>query len=165
VAFLALLAVTLLCGTPAMIAFGVIDLSHASQIRAHGVTVTATVLSRDDDFNRQDGTTCWGAEVSYVTAGGTQERSRLPDRGNCLADGDRVRVVYDPAAPSVIQVASNRGDTNGGWGAIIIGSLFTVLFWGVAIWGFVKQRRWRVPRDWLTPPVHGTPAGHGRLRH
>jgi hypothetical protein len=164
-AFLTVLAVTLLAGAPAMIVFGVINLSHANQIRAHGVTTTATVLNRDLDYNSQDGTTCWGAQVSYLTAGGIQERSDLPDRGGCLTEGAQVRVVYDPAAPNVIQLASNRGDTSGGWGGVIMGSLFTVLLWGLAVWAFVKQRRLGVPRAWLKQPVgggRGTTAMSGR---
>ena len=164
-AFLTVLAVTLLFGPLVMIVLGVINLNHASQIRAHGVAVTATVLTRHDDYNSQNGTTCWGAEVSYVTATGTAEQAGLSDRGDCLMDGDQVRVVYDPAAPNVIQLASDRGNPSGGWGEVIMGSVFTVLFWGVAVWGFVKQRRLSVLLHRLTMPVRdapGTAAVSGR---
>jgi Protein of unknown function (DUF3592) len=163
-AFLTVLTVTLLFGAPVVIVFGVINLGHADQIRAHGVAATATVVGRDWDYNSQDGTTCWGAKVTYVTAAGTQERSDLHDRGDCLMDGSQVRVVYDPAAPNVIQLASDRGDTSGGWTEVIAGSLFTVLFWGIAGWGLVRQRRLGVPA-WLTVPVlgdRGTAAVSGR---
>jgi Protein of unknown function (DUF3592) len=154
-AFLAVLAVTLLFGPPVVIVSGVINLSHANQIRAHGVAVTATVLHRDEDYDSPEGATCWGASVSYVTAGGTAEQSDLHDRGGCMEDGDQVRVVYDPAAPNVVQLASDRGNTGGGWDGVIMGSVFTVLFWGVAIWGLVTQRRPGVRPRGLTPPVHG----------
>lgn len=152
-ALLAVLALTLLIGPLVMIVFGVINLDHANQIRAHGVAATATVIHRDEDYNSQDGNTCWGAVVSYVAAGGTAEQSDLNDRGQCMADGDQVRVVYDPAAPNIVQLASDRGDTGGGWGGVIMGSVFTVLFWGLAIWGFVKQHRLSVLLHRLTLPT------------
>ena len=142
-ALLTVLAVTLLIGPLVMIVFGVVNLNHASQIRGHGVAVTATVVHRDEDYNSQDGDTCWGAVVSYVTAAGTAEQSDLSDRGQCMEDGDQVRVVYDPAVPNVVQLASERGDTGGGWGEIIMGGALTVLVWGMSGLAAVRWRRQR----------------------
>jgi hypothetical protein len=99
------------------------------------------VTSDVQDTKLNAATPCWGAQVSYVTAGGAPESAELNDRANCLAVGSQVRVVYDPSAPNVIQPPGDRGSTTGGWGKIIMGGLFTALFWGVTIWSFVKQRR------------------------
>jgi hypothetical protein len=137
--FLVLLVGAMLIGFPFMIVFGVSDIQHANQIRAGGVTTTAMVLSDEQDYSRYATNPCAGASVSYVTATGVAEQADLIQEGNCLPVGSTVQVVYDPSAPNVIQPVSDRGSTAGGWGGVIMGSLFTILVWGMFIRGLLTR--------------------------
>lgn len=69
-----------------------------------------------------------------------RRRPRCQD-GNCRPVGSTVRVVYDPKAPNVIQPVGDRGSTSGGWGGVIMGSLFTILVWGLPISGLLSRKR------------------------
>jgi Protein of unknown function (DUF3592) len=142
----ALLAGAMLIGFPVMIVFGVINIEHADQIRAGGVIVTGAVVSDQQDYSRNAAYPCNGASVSYTTASGTHEQADLVQDGNCLPVGSTVQVVYDPEAPSVIQPVSDRGSATGGWGGVIMGSLFTILVWGVFIWSLLSRKRRGVSR-------------------
>lgn len=138
---LTVLAVGALVGAPLTIVFGVGDIQHANQIKAHGVAVTATVQSDDQNYRDSGDDPCWGAGVSYVTAAGTPEHAELDNRGSCLAVGSHVRVVYDTLAPNVVQPAGQAGNASGGWSTLVTGIILTVAVWGIAIWGLVSQRR------------------------
>lgn len=143
-----LVAAAMLIGFPLMIVFGVIDIEHADQIKSGGVTVTGTVVSDQQDYSRNAAYPCIGATVSYTTADGTAEQAGLDQNGNCLAVGSTVQVVYDPKAPNIVQPVDNRGSTSGGWGGVIMGSLFTIAIWGAFIWALLsrKKRGARGPR-------------------
>lgn len=141
---LTVLAVGALVGSPLTIVFGVGDIQHADQIKAHGVAVTATVLGDDENYRNSGSDPCWGAEVSYVTADGAPEHSDLDNRGSCLAVGSHVRVVYDKLAPNVVQPTGQAGNASGGWSTLVTGIILTVAVWGIAIWGLVSQ--WRSKR-------------------
>jgi hypothetical protein len=136
-----LVAAAMLICFPAMIVFGVIDIEHADQIEAGGVAVTGTVVSDQQDYSQNAAYPCIGATVSYTTVGGIPEQANLVQDGNCLSAGSTVRVVYDPKAPNVIQPVSDRGSTTGGWGGVIMGSLFTIPVWGVFIWSLLSRKR------------------------
>jgi len=138
------MAVGILAGGPLTIVNGIGDVQHANQIKAHGVTVTATVLSDDQNYRNSGSDPCWGAEVSYVTADGASEHSDLDNRGACLAVGSQVRVVYDTLAPNVVQPVSQRGNASGGWSTLVAGIIITVAAWAIALWGFASQ--WRARR-------------------
>jgi hypothetical protein len=149
-----LLAGAMLICFPVMIVFGVIDVEHADQIEAGGVAVTGTVVSDQQDYSQNAAYPCIGATVSYTTVSGVPEQADLVQDGNCLSAGSTVQVVYDPKAPNVIQPASDRGSTTGGWGGVIMGSLFTILVWGAFIWGLLsrKRRGGRGQRKWTRVP-------------
>ena len=119
-------------GFPLMIVFGVMSLNHASDIKAHGITTDGYVTSQ---ITGRSG--CNGSNVSYLTAGGKQESGNIDQ---CEPVDAPVKLVYDPSAPNVVQLASHRGSTTGGWGEVIMGSFFTLLLYGLCLPGAAKQQ-------------------------
>jgi|SRR5579875_211185 len=100
---------------PAVIGYGVVSLRHDDALGAHGVPATAMVTGRIDGERG-----CLGSDVSYLTSDLRSEEGTIDD---CLPAGDQVKVIYDPAQPNVVKLASERGDTAGGWRMIAVGSV------------------------------------------
>ena len=138
------MVVVLFAGGCVLLGTGISDIRHAGQISGSGVPVTATVV-QDQGWGR------YAVRVSYATAAGQQEQGTLdtPRDAAGYPVGSPLRVVYDPASPSVVTLPGSGASA--GWAQAGGGSLHPA----------PAGRRSRLGLE--AQPGPGRAAGSGRL--
>jgi len=114
-------------------------------LRAHGVTTTATVVRERSQVSRKS-----VKQVTYqigFVVGGKQHSDWISGLGNARI-GDTVTVVYDPGNPDYVQAESSLSDA--WWLGRLVTLLMAVAFGGA---GWFLWRRTRRPADLEVQPA------------
>lgn len=123
----------LFAGGCVLLGTGISGVRHAGQVSGSGVPVTATVI-QDQGWGR------YAVRVSYATAAGQQEQGTLDTSRDASGYpvGSPLRVVYDPASPSVVTLPGPGASA--GWAQAGTGAFILLLLAAAATWAWTRGR-------------------------
>jgi hypothetical protein len=109
------------------------------------VNESALASSGVPTFAQVSATSGYGADTIQVTyqAGGHQVQGTVGADPSSVQVGETLPVVYDPANPQVVSLASAVGDTSSAWAETIAGAFFLLLFPGSLLLALISRRRRR----------------------